>query len=136
MIYQQTCMKCKTLCHDLKQQDPEAKSGPSTQAHRKRQVKNWPLISIMNDKYFIRIRRKKRLANEKAKEKIIENLLLKERQEYEIQKEYAFEKHFGSIYEEAEGIYKEEELSHDDIIFLEREHDFIRQYNSLKYMIV
>ncbi|GES91554.1 hypothetical protein GLOIN_2v1480811 [Rhizophagus clarus] len=72
--------ECKTLCHDLEQQDPdavrlptlkelekykkiaedpEAGPGPSTQAHREGQVRNPPHINrdqpifVKNDKHFI-----------------------------------------------------------------------------------
>src|SRR5215216_2024765 len=69
-------------------------------------------------------------------EKVIENLPPEKRQEYEIEMEYASGKHFQSIYEEVEGIYKEEELPDGDIIFLERERDPARQHSSLKCMTI
>jgi hypothetical protein len=149
-----------------KTSDPEAGPGPSTQAHKEGQVRNPPHINrhcplfVRNGRYFIteedaekwdqeqydsgenrlltlkELEKEERLANEKIKERIIENLSIEKRQVYEIQKEYASEKHFRSIYEEAEGIYKEEEPPHGDIIFLKRERDPVRQHSSLKSITV
>ncbi|GES86542.1 hypothetical protein GLOIN_2v1477922 [Rhizophagus clarus] len=196
--------ECKTLCHDLEQQDPdavrlptlkelekykkitedpEAGPGPDTQAHRDEQrnlrvqtfdnpfeqaIIQWKHPTRINIEQFKTVfvdpSGRNFITNEEAekwdqeqhdpdearlptldeiKEKeeknrleYIENLPPKERQEYEIQKEYASGKHFRSIYEEPEGIYIEEEPPHGDIVFLERERDPDRQHSSLKCMTV
>ena len=56
--------------------------------------------------------------------------------EWQDTQEYTKGKHFRSIYEEAKGIYKEEEPPNDDIIFLERKRETERQHSSLNYMTV
>ena len=75
--------------------------------------------------------------------KIIENLPLAERQEYEAQKEYASGEHFRSIYHEkgetkATGAYEVKEVivepPHDEIKFLERKRDSARAHPSQKHL--
>ena len=64
---------------------------------------------------------------------VIENLPLAERQEYEVQREYASGNHFRSIYSDGN---KEiiVEPPNDEIKFLERKHDSARSHPSLRHL--
>jgi len=70
---------------------------------------------------------------EKNRLEVIENLPLAERQEYEVQREYASGNHFRSIYPDGN---KEiiVEPPNDEIKFLERKHDSTRSHPSLRHL--